>query len=76
MARLPRPSGQQMVRFLELQGFTVVRVRGSHHVMARDTQRTSIPVHGNRALKIGTLRGILRDIDMSPDEFERLWDER
>jgi predicted RNA binding protein YcfA (HicA-like mRNA interferase family) len=76
MARLPRPSGQQMVRFLELQGFTVVRVRGSHHVMARDTQRTSIPVHGNSALKIGTLRGILRDIDMSPDEFERLWDER
>ena len=38
--------------------------------------RTSIPVHGNSALKIGTLRGILRDIDMSPDEFERLWDER
>ena len=34
-----------MVRFLELQGFTVVRVRGSHHVMARDTQRTSILVH-------------------------------
>jgi predicted RNA binding protein YcfA (HicA-like mRNA interferase family) len=44
--------------------------------MTRDTTRTSIPVHGNRALKIGTLRGILRDIDMSPDEFERLWDER
>ena len=76
MARLPRPSGRQMVSFLESQGFTVVRVRGSHHVMARETQRTSIPVHGNRVLKIGTLRGILRDIDMSPDEFERLWDER
>jgi predicted RNA binding protein YcfA (HicA-like mRNA interferase family) len=69
MARLPRPSGRQMVSFLESQGLTV-RVRGSHHVMARDTQRTSIPVHGNRALKIGILRGILRDIEMSPDEFE------
>jgi predicted RNA binding protein YcfA (HicA-like mRNA interferase family) len=44
--------------------------------MVRDTQHTSIPVHGNSALKIGTLRGILRDIDVSPDEFERLWDER
>ena len=76
MARLPRPSGRQMVSFLQSQGFMVVRVRGSHHVMARDTQRTSIPVHGNRALKIGTLRGILRDIEMSPDEFKRLWDER
>jgi len=42
----------------------------------RETKRTSIPVHGNSALKIGTLRGILRDIEMSPDEFERLWDER
>jgi predicted RNA binding protein YcfA (HicA-like mRNA interferase family) len=65
-----------MVRFLESQGFTVVRVRGSHHVIAWDTKRTSVPVHGNSALKIGTLRAILRDIEMSPDEFERLWNER
>ena len=76
MARLPRPSGRQMVSFLESQDFTVVRVRGSHHVMARDIKRTTIPVHGNSALKIGTLRAILRDIEMSPDEFERLWNER
>ena len=76
MARLPRPSGRQMVRFSESQGFTVVRVRRSHHVLARDTRRTSVPVHGNSTLKIGTLRGILRDIAMSPDEFERLFDER
>ena len=76
MARLPRPSGRQMVSFLESKGFTVVRVRGSHHVMTGDAHRTSVPVHGNRALKIGTLRGILRDIDMSPGEFERLFDER
>lgn len=65
-----------MVRFLESLGFRVIRVRGSHHVMAQETTRTTVPVHGNRVLKIGTLRGILRDIEMSPDEFERLWDER
>lgn len=28
VARRPRPSGRHMVRFLESQGFTVVRVRG------------------------------------------------
>jgi len=33
--------------------------------MARGDHRTSVPVHGNRTLKIGTLRGILRDIEMS-----------
>ena len=34
--------------------------------------RTTVPVHGNRNLKIGTLRSILRDVDISPAEFERL----
>ena len=50
-----------------------MRVRGSHHVLQRGTVETSVPVHGNRNLKIGTLRKILRDIDMAPDEFEQLW---
>ncbi len=72
---MPRPSGRAMLRFLASQGYTVVRVRGSHHVMAQDTKRTSILVHDNNVLKIGTLRGILRDIEMSPEEFERLWHE-
>ncbi len=62
-----------MVQFLERQGFTVVRIAGSHHIMRRGAEQTSVPVHGNQTLKIGTLRSILRDIDMSPAEFERLW---
>ena len=73
MASFPRPSGKDMVRFLEKQGFTVIRVRGSHHVMERGSQHTSVPVHGNETLKIGTLRGILRDIDLSPENFSGLW---
>jgi predicted RNA binding protein YcfA (HicA-like mRNA interferase family) len=75
VGKLPRPSGKDVVRFLERQGFIVLRVRGSHHFLDRGDQRTSVPVHGNSPLKIGTLRGILRDIDMSPSDFERLWGE-
>jgi len=41
--------------------------------MERSDRRTSVPAHGHRTLKIGTLRGILWDIGMSPTEFERLW---
>jgi predicted RNA binding protein YcfA (HicA-like mRNA interferase family) len=62
-----------MVDFLERQGFVLSRVRGSHHVMKRGTQWATVPVHANQNLKIGTLRRILRDIDMSPGEFEDLW---
>ena len=62
-----------MVRFLESQGFAILRVRGSHHVMASQTVRVSVPVHGTETLRIGTLRGILRDIDMSANVFAALW---
>ncbi len=72
MTRLPRPTGRERVRFLEKQGFAVVRIRASHHFLERGDRRTSVPVHGNRSVKIGTLRSILRDIDMSPTEFEQL----
>ena len=69
MVKLPRVTGKQMVRFLEQQGFQVIRVRGAHHFLAREQQRTTVPVHGNQTLKTGTLRSILRDIDMTPTEF-------
>ncbi|MBI4022003.1 MAG: type II toxin-antitoxin system HicA family toxin [Candidatus Andersenbacteria bacterium] len=53
----------------------VVRVHGSHHFLASNSLRTSIPVHGNHPLKTGTLRSILRDVQLSPREFiERLDD--
>ena len=41
--------------------------------MARGAVRTSVPVHGSQALKIGTFRGILRDIEMSAARFTELW---
>ncbi len=73
MGKLPRPTGKEMVRFLQNQGFRLERIRGSHHYFSRGNQPTTVPVHGNSTLKIGTLRSILRDIDMSPGEFEQRW---
>jgi predicted RNA binding protein YcfA (HicA-like mRNA interferase family) len=63
-----------MIQFLESQGFTVVRIRGSHHVLERGVQRTVVPVHGSQILRIGTLRGILRDVEISPAQFAELWE--
>jgi predicted RNA binding protein YcfA (HicA-like mRNA interferase family) len=69
MAKLPRVTGQQMVRFLQREGFQLLRIRGSHNYLTNGELRTSVPVHGNSDLKIGTLRGILRDVQMAPSEF-------
>ena len=76
MPELPRPSGKEMVKFLEGQGWVVLRISGSHHVMEGGGRRTVVPVHGNLTMKIGTLRSILRDAELSPEEFARLWHGR
>lgn len=70
MAKLPRVSGKERLRFLQREGFTVLRVRGSHHVLSHGDVDTVVPVHGNRVLAVGTFRKILRDIDMTPDDFD------
>ena len=72
MAKMPRVTGKEMVRFLERQGFQLRRIVGSHHVMRREDLQTVVPVHRNKDLKTGTLRGILRDINMTPEEFADL----
>ena len=69
MAKLPRPSGKEMVAFLTRRGFVVIRIRGSHHFLSSGDAQTCVPVHANRPLKIGTLRSILRDIELSPADF-------
>lgn len=73
MTQVPVPSGKEMLRFLQKQGFKIIRVRGSHHRLEKDRYRTEVPIHGNRSLKIKTFRGILRDVDMSIQEFLELW---
>ena len=75
MSKMPRPSGKEMVQFLLKQGFSLKRIRGSHHFLERENVHTTIPVHGNDDLRIGTLHGILRDMKLSPADFERLWKE-
>ena len=76
MPRLPRPSGKEVLAFLMRRGFVVVRINGSHHVLSKGVLRTSIPVHGNETLKIGTLQGLLRDIGMSAEEFIVAWSDK
>jgi predicted RNA binding protein YcfA (HicA-like mRNA interferase family) len=67
MPKLPRISGAEVVRALERLGFTVARQRGSHIVMQRDSSGCVVPNH--KEIKVGTLAGILKQADVSADEF-------
>ncbi len=69
--KLPRISGGQAISALQRLGFVVIRQRGSHVVLKRQVSKEEItcvvPLH--RELAIGTLRGILRQAQVTPEEF-------
>jgi len=71
MPKLRRVSGEQTIRALERLGFAQIRQRGSHVVLKKKTPEGGIgcvvPLH--KELAVGTIRGILRQAKISPDEF-------
>jgi len=51
-------------------GFTVVRVKGSHHVLLHDDgRRTVVPVHAGESIGRGLLTKILHDCELDRDQF-------
>ena len=66
-----RMSGQEAIRALERLGFVQVRQKGSHVVLKRQTPEGEIgcvvPLH--RELALGTLRGILKQARVTPEEL-------
>ena len=69
MTGLPVVSGAQLIRALERLGWEAVRQRGSHVRLRHPERRMFLVVPLHKELKRGTLRGILRDADLSVDEL-------
>lgn len=73
MSRLAIISSAQMAKILRHLGFVFVRQAGSHaYFRHRDGRATVVPMHKGEDLGRGLIRAILRDIEISPDEFEKL----
>jgi len=73
MTSLPSVTGKDLLAALRKAGFSVVRVKGSHHFLRHvDGQTTVVPVHGGESIGPGLLSKILRDCDLEREEFLRL----
>jgi predicted RNA binding protein YcfA (HicA-like mRNA interferase family) len=59
-----------MTRLPRLKGKEVVRTRGSHVFLKHSDGRvTTVPVHSGETIGPGLLRSILRDVEVSLDQF-------
>lgn len=71
MPKLPTIKAKQLIKALKKFGFFEHRQRGtSHLIMAHpDNRRVSIPVHRGKDIPKGTLKGILKSLEISTEEF-------
>jgi len=74
MSELPALSARKVVRALKRAGFVEDRQKGSHLILIqpRTKARTVIPIHGAKTIKKPLLRAILRDANLSVQEFVAL----
>ncbi|RME91867.1 MAG: type II toxin-antitoxin system HicA family toxin [Verrucomicrobia bacterium] len=71
MPKLGVFSGAEVCEILQAHGFQLVRQRGSHLVMQRRVEGSTItvPVPNHRVLRIGTLLSIIRQSGLPKEVF-------
>ena len=72
MAKLRILSGQQVCQILSQHGFEEIRQRGSHIIMQKKIENSTItiPVPNHGEIKTGTLMSIVRQSKLSRSIFE------
>jgi len=73
MNRLPILSAIEVVKTLQKAGFRILRQKGSHIFLRHnDGRATVVPVHKGETIDRGLLKKILRDANISTEEFLEL----
>jgi predicted RNA binding protein YcfA (HicA-like mRNA interferase family) len=53
--------GDELVKLLKKNGWTLNRISGSHHIMVKEGRRSvPVPVHGKRDLPKGLVAAIIK----------------
>lgn len=72
MPPLPVLSTRKVLAVLHRHGFEEVRQSGSHRVMRHpDGRWTTVPIHGSRDIRKGTLKAIIIDTGLAIEDFTR-----
>ena len=73
MSKLTVISSQNICSVLRKLGFELIRQKGSHAFYRHpDGRSTVVPMHKGEDLGRGMIRSILRETEISVDEYEKL----
>lgn len=63
--------GKELCKIVQKHGWFLKRIKGSHHIFEKTGLEItlSIPVHGNKYLKIGTLKALLKQANLTENNL-------
>jgi predicted RNA binding protein YcfA (HicA-like mRNA interferase family) len=71
--RLPRITAPEAINALEKAGFVLVRQSANHKIFRnKDGRRVTVPYHSRKVLHPKILKSILKDADLTLEEFKDL----
>jgi len=71
--RLSRVTAVEVIKVLERVGFFLARQSGSHKIYKnREGRRVTVPYHAGKILHPKVLKSILRDADLTMEQFEKM----
>lgn len=76
MTKLNPLPPEKVVKFLRHIGFENIRQKGSHLFMRHQDGRTTVvPIHKGEEIGKGMLRKIIKDCELTNEEFLRILEE-
>ena len=72
MSNLPRISGRDCVKALQKKNYLFIRQTGSHIILRRTDPFLQVTIPDHKELDRGTLRSIIRQANLSIEEFNSL----
>jgi predicted RNA binding protein YcfA (HicA-like mRNA interferase family) len=73
MPKLSPVGSRELVKILKKKGFRELRRKGSHLRLAHpDGRKTTVPMHSGESVGVGLLNKILKDANISREEFFKL----
>ena len=71
--RLPRVTADEVIRVIGKVGFALARQSGSHKIYRSSAgKRITVPYHKGKALHPKVLANILKDANLTREEFKNL----
>ena len=71
--KLPRVTAEKVIKVIEKKGFSLTRQSGSHKIYKNEEGvRITIPFHSGKIIHPKILKSILKDCEITIEEFKEL----